>query len=128
MVQRAGNVAVPEGLEMVRAGGRYLSIGEGGGTHDIGVSPRAVSVKMLNIIGVRSGAGRHFWEALQCLKQGKFLFGVLMTGTYALDNVADAFIGMKAMTEVKAAFSPIPSCNRNANVAYGRNKLSSRSY
>jgi threonine dehydrogenase-like Zn-dependent dehydrogenase len=106
VIQCAGNVAVPEGLEMVRAGGRYLSIGEGGGTHDIGVSPRAVSVKMLNIIGVRSGAGRHFYEALQFLKQGKFPFRELITGTYALENVADAFNGMKAMTEVKAAIFP----------------------
>ena len=106
VIQCAGNVAVPEGLEMVRAGGRYLSIGEGGGTTDIGVSPRAVSVKMLNIIGVRSGAGRHFYEALQFLQSGKFPFSDLITGTYKLENIADAFNGMKAMTEVKAAILP----------------------
>ncbi len=106
VIQCAGNVAVPEGLEMVRPGGRYLSIGEGGGIKEIGVSPRAVSVKMLNIIGVRSGAGRHFYEALQFLKHGNFPFSDLITGTYSLERVGDAFDGMKAMTEVKAAIMP----------------------
>lgn len=106
VIQAAGSAAVPEGIEMVRPGGRYLSIGEGGGSKNLEITPRAMSVKMLNIIGVRSGAGRHFYEAVQFLEQGKFPFGDLITGTYSLDNVADAFEGMKSMREVKAAIFP----------------------
>jgi len=106
VIQCAGSAAVSEGIDMVRAGGRYLSIGEGGTDKDIAITPRAMSVKMLNIIGVRSGAGRHFYEALQFLKAGKFPFQDLISGTYALDKVADAFDGMKSMREVKAAILP----------------------
>ena len=106
VIQCAGSMAVSEGIDMVRAGGRYLSIGEGGTNKDIEITPRAMSVKMLNIIGVRSGAGRHFYEALQFLKYGKFPFGDLITGTYPLEKIADAFDGMKSMSEVKAAITP----------------------
>ncbi|TAN30749.1 MAG: hypothetical protein EPN30_00810 [Actinomycetota bacterium] len=106
VIQCAGSMAVSEGIDMVRAGGRYLSIGEGGTDQDISITPRAMSVKMLNIIGVRSGAGRHFYEALQFLKYGKFPFQDLISGTYPLDKVADAFNGMKSMREVKAAILP----------------------
>lgn len=106
IIQCAGSNAISEGIEMVRPGGRYLSIGEGGGSKDIEITPRAMSVKMLNIIGVRSGAGRHFYEALQFLDHGKFPFGDLVTGTYSLEKVSDAFDAMKSMKEVKAAIFP----------------------
>lgn len=106
VIQCAGSIAVPEGIEMVRPGGRYLSIGEGGGSKNLEITPRAMSVKMLNVIGVRSGAGRHFYEAIQFLAQGKFPFKDLITGTYSLDNIALAYDGMKSMREVKAAIIP----------------------
>lgn len=106
VIQCAGTAAVPEGLQMVRPGGRYLSIGEGGTSSDVTVSPRALSVNMLEIIGVRSGAGRHFYEAIHFLANGRFPFADMITGTYNLSSVANAFNGMKALTEVKAAILP----------------------
>lgn len=106
VIQCAGNAAIPEGLEMTRAGGRYLSIGDGGSSKNIEITPRTLSVKMLNLIGVRSGAGRHFYQALEFLSNAKFPFDDLISGNYSLDKVADAFDGMKQMTEVKAAIFP----------------------
>lgn len=108
VIQCAGNIAVPEGLEMTRPGGRYLSIGEGGSSKNIEIGPRTMSVKMLNIIGVRSGAGRHFYQAIEFLSNSRFPFDSLISGRYSLDNIAQAFDGMKNMTEVKAAIFPNP--------------------
>ena len=106
VIQCAGSAAVSEGLEMVRPGGRYLSIGDGGSSKDIEITPRAMSVKMLNIIGVRSGAGRHFYQALEFLSSAMFPFKDLISGSYPLEHVAEAFAGMKSMSEIKASIIP----------------------
>ena len=63
VIQCASGAAIPEGLEMTRQGGRFLSIGAGGGAGN--VSPQTFGSK--TYIGFRAGAARHYHQALTFL-------------------------------------------------------------
>lgn len=106
VIQCATGSAIPEGLDICRPGGRYLSIGSGSFGRNLEIGARALSGKMLTVIGVRSGEGRHFYEALQFLNSGGFPFEDMISGRYSLDSINDAFQSMKALTEIKAAIFP----------------------
>jgi threonine dehydrogenase-like Zn-dependent dehydrogenase len=102
VVQCATGAAIPEGLSFLRDGGRYLSIGGGGG----------MSVQSFNshgfIITVRSGEGRHFYQALAFLasRRKEFPFELMITGEYTLDKTSEALRAMSEYREVKPVIYP----------------------
>jgi threonine dehydrogenase-like Zn-dependent dehydrogenase len=104
VIQCATGSAIPEGLEMLRRGGRYLSIGGGG--RDVSV-PTATLGKHIQFISVRAAEGRHFYQALQFLAtRREFPFDRLLSGVYTLDRVTDALQAMAEFREVKAVILP----------------------
>ncbi len=96
----SGSGAIAEGLDLLRNGGRFVSIGGDGG--QITLTP-GVFTKFIQIITVRAAEGRHFYQALQFLatKRNRFPFQQLITGRYRLDQVTDALKAMAEYREVK---------------------------
>ena len=63
VIQVANNMAVPEGLTLLRGGGRYLNIGAGGKAN---IAVEKIPQEML-FITVRSGEPRHWLQAIDFL-------------------------------------------------------------
>jgi L-iditol 2-dehydrogenase len=103
VIQCASGAAIPEGLEMTRQGGRFLSIGAGGGSGQI--SPQTFGSK--TYIGFRAGAARHYHQALTFLATRKGVkFESLLSREYPLARVHEALQGMIDGTEVKPVVLP----------------------
>jgi threonine dehydrogenase-like Zn-dependent dehydrogenase len=102
VVQCATNAAVPEGLSMLRTGGRYVSIGGGGGKAAIDVSrlPREMTFHT-----IRSGEPRHWLQAIDFLatRRDRFPFEDMISKHYKLDQINDAMEAMANFKVVKAA-------------------------
>jgi threonine dehydrogenase-like Zn-dependent dehydrogenase len=105
--QCAAQAAIPEGLDLVRPGGRYVSIGGGSGA-PIAVSGRALSTKMLRIIGVAGAEGRHFFQAIEFLQAQRhnFSFERVLSRSYSLDELTDALRNMETLTDIKSIILP----------------------
>ena len=105
VIQCATTAAVPEGLDLVRPGGRYVTIGGGGG--DITVPAGTLAGKFLQFISVRAAEGRHFYQALSFLATRRDIpFDRLITGEYTLDKTTDALQAMAELREVKPVVIP----------------------
>jgi len=106
VIQCAASSAVGEGLEILRPGGRYVSIGIGG--------PPSVAIpvdifrKQVQIKAVFMAEQRHFYEALQFLatRRQHFPFDRIISGTYTLDRTTDALRAMAEFREVKPLILP----------------------
>lgn len=59
-IQCAGGLAISEGLELVRPGGRFVSVGAGAG--NISVPMRTLSTKYLSVFGIVAGEARHYYQ------------------------------------------------------------------
>lgn len=104
VIQCATLAAIPEGLEIVRPGGRYVSIGGGGREFTV---PSAAWGKFLDVRTVVAAEGRHFYQALQFLATRTDIpFERLITGTYPLERVTDALQAMADFREVKPVILP----------------------
>jgi threonine dehydrogenase-like Zn-dependent dehydrogenase len=104
--QCAGSPAIVEGLDLVRPGGRLVSIGATGGTIDL---PGGVFTgKYVDVLGIVMAEGRHFYEALNFLatRRKDFAFDRMITGSYTLEGVTDALRAMAAFREVKPVVLP----------------------
>jgi threonine dehydrogenase-like Zn-dependent dehydrogenase len=104
------SVALPEGLGLIRRGGRYLVVGQ--------ADPRPVSIhgtdfntRQLTVAGVLSGDIPHYYRALEFLAdtQDKFSFGDLIGNRYPLDRVDDALAAMASAKEIKPVIVPTSS-------------------
>lgn len=106
VVQVAMGTAIPEGLQMLRPGGRYLSIGAGGGMVTVPVP--ALTTKHIQLIGVLMAEGRHFHQALTFLatRRREFNFDRIISGTYPLERTTEALQAMAAYREVKPVVLP----------------------
>jgi threonine dehydrogenase-like Zn-dependent dehydrogenase len=103
VIQCASGAAIPEGLEMTRQGGRFLSIGAGGGAGTI--SPQTFGSK--TYIGFRAGAARHYHQALTFLSTRKHVnFERVLSREFPLERVHEALQGMVDGTEVKPVVIP----------------------
>lgn len=104
VIQCATANAIPEGLEILRSRGRYLTIG--GGDGQITVSANALRDRQ--IIGVLGSVGRHFYQAVTFLatRSTDFPFDKLISGTYSLDGVSQALQAMAEFREVKPVVFP----------------------
>ena len=106
VVQCATSMANPEGLAMVRRGGRFVCIGVTGS--DMTLASGLITVKSLEVHGVIGAVGRHFYKALQFLatRRDRFPFERLISGAYTLDTVTDALKAMAEFREVKPVVLP----------------------
>jgi threonine dehydrogenase-like Zn-dependent dehydrogenase len=104
--QCATLAAVPEGLALTRAGGRFVSIG-GGGAKDLRI-PAAAWGRLIDIKSVVAAEGRHFFQALEFLatRQQRIPFDRLISGSYRLDQTTEALTAMSELREVKPVILP----------------------
>ena len=105
VIQCATSAAVPEGVNFLRPGGRYLAIGGGG--HDPGI-PTVALHKQITYSSLFMAEGRHFYEAIRFLdsQHGRFPFQEMITGRYKLSDLTDALEAMAAYREVKPVVLP----------------------
>jgi threonine dehydrogenase-like Zn-dependent dehydrogenase len=102
-----GATAFPEGIDLVRRGGRYLVIGQVGDQQP-NVAPRLVVDKQLTLLGVFSGDTEHYHKALEFLKanRGRFSFSDMLSNRYRLEQINDALEAMKSFREIKPVVVP----------------------
>jgi threonine dehydrogenase-like Zn-dependent dehydrogenase len=102
VVQCATSAAIPEGLSMLRDGGRYISIGVSGGKAPIDANtlPQEMTFQT-----VRSGEPRHWLQAIDFLasRRDRFPFEDMISAHYKLDQVNEALEAMASFKVVKAA-------------------------
>jgi threonine dehydrogenase-like Zn-dependent dehydrogenase len=110
VVQCATQAAIAEGLDLVRPGGRYVSVGGGSGAL-IPVSGRALSTKMLQIIGIAGAEARHFFQAIEFLRAERqnFDFELVLSRSYGLDDLTSALHNMASLADVKSVILPAHS-------------------
>ena len=100
--------AFTEGMEMVRAGGALMVIGQAHG-QSVPVPTTAMKVRQLTVRTSLSADISHFHDALQFLDRhggGLELESVVCSKTYSLDQVIDALAAMRAGTEMKPVIEP----------------------
>lgn len=102
-----GATAFPEGIDLVRRGGRYLVIGQVG-DQQVSVAPRLVVEKQLSILGVMSGNTDHYYKALEFLAHNRerFSFEAMLSNRYRLDQINDALEAMQGFREIKPVVLP----------------------
>lgn len=104
VIQAANNHAVPEGLSMLRDGGRYVSVGVGGAASvPVGGLPGEMT-----LYTVRSGEPRHWLQAIDFLasRGARYPFEEMITARHSLDQVNEAMSAMADYSVVKAAIYP----------------------
>jgi threonine dehydrogenase-like Zn-dependent dehydrogenase len=101
VIQVANNTAVPEGLTMLRGGGRYLHIGAGG---DASISVDKIP-QQITFIHVRSAEPRHWLQAIDFLasRADRFPFEDMISARYRLEQINEAMEAMANFEVVKAA-------------------------
>lgn len=103
VIQVANNAAVPEGLTMLRGGGRYLHIGAGGK----GAIPVESMPQQMDFLHVRSAEPRHWLQAIDFLstRANRFPFDDMISKTYKLEEINTAMDDMDKYRVVKAAIA-----------------------
>ena len=94
--------AFNEGLDLVRKGGRYLTVGQLG-TGSTTFSPSTIVKKNIRVIGSFSGDVKSYWKALQFASAhiDRIPFRKMISGEYALADVNIALDKMHRMEEIK---------------------------
>ena len=103
VIQVANNMAVPEGLTLLRSGGRYLNIGAGGKAN---IAVERLPQEML-FITIRSAEPRHWLQAIDFLASRKktFPFEEMISKSYKLEEINTAMEAMASYSVVKAAIN-----------------------
>ncbi len=94
--------AFNEGLDLVRKGGRYLTVGQlGAGATTF--SPSLIVKKNIRVIGSFSGDVKSYWKALQFASAhiDRIPFRKMISGTYTLADVNVALEKMHRLEEIK---------------------------
>ncbi|WP_228431380.1 zinc-binding dehydrogenase [Baekduia soli] len=99
--------AFAEGVEIVRANGRYVVVGTlGGGPQSI--DPSRIVTRGLSVIGSMSGDTDVYSKALVFLRDHRDRFGWdrMLGNRYGLHNVTEGLEAMLSMSEIKPVFDP----------------------
>ena len=106
VLQCAGSSAIPEGLDLLRRGGRMVSIGATAGT--ITLPAGVFTGKYVDVLGIVQAEGRHFYQAVNFLatRRKDFPFEQMITGHYGLNGVGEALQAMAEFREVKPVVLP----------------------
>jgi len=104
VIQVANNLATPEGLGLLRRGGRFVHIGAGGNAS----IPVESLPEQLTLYTVRSGEPRHWLQAIDFLASRKntYPFEEMISESYGLDQVNEAMEAMASYKVVKAVIYP----------------------
>jgi threonine dehydrogenase-like Zn-dependent dehydrogenase len=99
VIQVANSMAVPEGLRMLRRGGRYVCIGVGG---DANIAIESLPQEM-TFYTIRSAEPRHWLQAIEFLKsrQKTFPLEEMISASYKLEQVNEALQAMASYQVVK---------------------------
>ena len=99
--------AFGEGLEFLRAGGRYVVVGQVGAAQD-SIVPAMITRKDATILGSWSATITHYWQALEFMRAtaNEIDYGALISGRYPLSDVNTAMERMAAFQEIKPALYP----------------------
>jgi L-iditol 2-dehydrogenase len=105
VIQVANNLATPEGLGLLRRGGRFVHIGAGGKNAMITVEDLP---EEFTLYTVRSGEPRHWLQALDFLatRKNTYPFDEMISASYRLDQVNEAMEAMASYQVVKAVIYP----------------------
>jgi threonine dehydrogenase-like Zn-dependent dehydrogenase len=96
--------AFAEGMGLLRAGGRYLVVGQVHG-QSLPFNPSSIVLKYATVIGSLSGSVEHYWRGLQFLRhhRDRFAWDEMISNHYRLDEINDAIRNMQALSEIKPA-------------------------
>jgi threonine dehydrogenase-like Zn-dependent dehydrogenase len=94
--------AFNEGIDLVRRGGRYLTVGQLG-TGSTTFTPSTIVKKNLQVIGSFSGDVKSYWKALQFASAhiDRIPFRKMISNTYKLEDVNLALERMHRLEEIK---------------------------
>jgi len=113
VVEASGNpAAVPEGLEMLRDGGRYVVVGQYTDGGDATINPhRHVNLKHATILGCWGYEFSHLHRAIAMMARhrDRFRWRELVTREYTLEKAGEALADMEALRVVKALIRPTAS-------------------
>ncbi len=100
-------IAFREGMDIVRRGGRYLVIGQSSEAEQT-IIPGLLMLKHLEIIGVGSATIRHYYKAIQFIKnkRNRYNFAAIVTNRYSLNQANEAVNAMMAGKEIKPVIIP----------------------
>ncbi len=105
VIQCATHDAVPEGVAMLRKGGRYLSIGAGGSGK--AAVPVNIMGQHINFTSVMIAEPRHWLQAVRFLATRQDLnWEGMISKSYRLDQTSEAFEDMAAFRIVKPVIYP----------------------
>jgi len=111
VVEASGNpAAVPEGLDMLRDGGRYVVVGQYTDSGDVSINPhRHINRKHATVLGCWGYEFSHLHRALALMKKhrDRFRWRELVTREYPLAEAGQALEDMEHLRVVKALIRPV---------------------
>ena len=110
VIEASGNpAAVPEGLEMLRDGGRYVVVGQYTDSGDATLNPhRHINRRHATILGCWGYEFSHLHRSLAMMAKhtARFRWRELITREYPLEKAAEALADMEKLSVVKALIRP----------------------
>ena len=99
---------IPQGIEMLRMGGRYLLIGTVFPHAIFTLDAYLVTTKMITVKGIHNYEARHLGEALRFVARtrSKYPFGQLVTHHFNLEEVDQAFALSAERQAIRVAVIP----------------------
>jgi threonine dehydrogenase-like Zn-dependent dehydrogenase len=93
--------AFMQGFNFLRRGGRYVIVGQS--SDPVQIVPAQITSKHAEIIGNSSGSVRHYYRALQFIKNNpdRFSWMDMISNRYPLERINDAMQAMREWREVK---------------------------
>ncbi|MBI4659213.1 MAG: zinc-binding dehydrogenase [Verrucomicrobia bacterium] len=101
-------LAVPEGMEMCRDGGKYLVLGHYCDAGTVLFNPQVITRKQLQVFGSWSSEPRHLKTGLDFLRarQEEFPFHTLVTHRFRLDQANEALAATARWESAKSVIVP----------------------
>ena len=99
---------IPEGLSMLRAGGRYALAGVVNPDARVTIDANLILRRCLTVRGVHNYHPRHLVQALAfvAVNRKQYPFQDLVDGIYPLEQINDAFRGAAEQRVLRAAIIP----------------------
>jgi L-iditol 2-dehydrogenase len=107
VVEVSGVVAAfPEGMDLLRSGGRYLIVGQGH-SETVPFNATTVVLRQLTLLGSISANIGHYWKALDFMRthQDRFHWDDMISNEYPLERINEAFESMARWDEIKPAIT-----------------------
>ncbi len=110
VIEASGNpAAVPEGLDMLRDGGRYVVVGQYTDSGDATLNPhRHINRRHATILGCWGYEFSHLHRSLAMMARhaGRFRWRELVTREYPLEKAGEALADMEKLSVIKALIRP----------------------